>query len=421
MVISWQDHPASHERLAAAAAFIRAQSRAGRRVVVVGASRAAADELAVSVGVQTGGLAGVERAGLAELAMRLALPVLTRQGVLPTPLLGDEAVAARAAFESAAHGELRYFSPVAGTPGFPRALARTLTEIRMAGLGPAELVGDDAIEDLGRLLTRALGERRRAGAVDHALLLATAAEAAAAPGALTHDAAVLLLDVPLHSVAEARFARALLAHAAETMITSPPADQRTRELLAAGPPAIELRAGDDTRPAVGRAEASSPPATGDAAALAPTALDRLRRHVFDAEPPPVGAGDDTVLLFSAPGEGREAVEIARRLLDEAARGVPFDDMAVLVRAPHTYLSLLEHALDRAGIPAWYHRGTRRPDPAGRAFLALMTCAEEGLSARRFAEYVSLGQVPEEHGGAHEGAHGGAHDGAPISRALPPRS
>src|SRR5262249_7240093 len=35
----------------------------------------------------------------------------------------------------------------------------------------------------------------------------------------------------------------------------------------------------------------------------------------------------------------------------------------------------------------------RPDPSGRAFLALLDCALEGLSARRFAEYLSLGQVP----------------------------
>jgi hypothetical protein len=78
---------------------------------------------------------------------------------------------------------------------------------------------------------------------------------------------------------------------------------------------------------------------------------------------------------------------------EAERGVPFDQMAVLLRSPQTYLGVLEHALDRAGIPAWFHRGTRRPDPAGRALLALLACADEELSARRFAEYISLGQVP----------------------------
>ena len=124
-----------------------------------------------------------------------------------------------------------------------------------------------------------------------------------------------------------------------------------------------------------------------------TALVRLQRHLFSSEAAPEGALDESVVLFSAPGEGREAVEIARRVMEEGRRGVPFDRMAVLLRAPQTYLGVLEHAFRRAGIPAWFDRGTRRPDPSGRAFLALLACADEDLSARRFAEYVSLGQVP----------------------------
>src|SRR6185436_7862628 len=43
---------------------------------------------------------------------------------------------------------------------------------------------------------------------------------------------------------------------------------------------------------------------------------------------------------------------------------------------------------------YFDRGARRPDPAGRAFLALLACRSEGLSARRFAEYLSFGQVPD---------------------------
>jgi hypothetical protein len=106
-----------------------------------------------------------------------------------------------------------------------------------------------------------------------------------------------------------------------------------------------------------------------------------------------------VRFFSAPGEGRECLEIARRIVQEARRGVPFDEIAVFVRAPEGYVGLLEHALRRA-LPdergharAWFERGTRRPHPAGRAFLAILACACEHLSARRFAEYLSLAQVP----------------------------
>src|SRR5208283_1151693 len=90
----------------------------------------------------------------------------------------------------------------------------------------------------------------------------------------------------------------------------------------------------------------------------------------------------------------ECVEIARRIAAEARRGVPFDRIAVLLHDPVRYAPYLQEALARAGIPAYFARGTRRPEPGGRAMLALLCCAAENLSARRFAEYLSLAQVPE---------------------------
>ena len=100
-----------------------------------------------------------------------------------------------------------------------------------------------------------------------------------------------------------------------------------------------------------------------------------------------------MVFFSAPGEGREAMEIARYVLDEARRGVRFDEMAIFLRSPREYLGLIEHAFARAGIPVWLGRGTRRPHPAGRALLALLSCADENLSAHRCAVYLALAQVP----------------------------
>src|SRR5262249_42950647 len=137
--------------------------------------------------------------------------------------------------------------------------------------------------------------------------------------------------------------------------------------------------------------ASIEPASDDAAPGSD--LASLRRHIFSADRPPLRERTGDVRLFSAPGEGREAVEIVRRILDEAARGVRFDEMAVFLRAPRQYLGLLEHAGARADVPMYFDRGTRRPDPAGRGFIALLSCAAEGLSAKRFDEYLSLGQVP----------------------------
>ena len=76
------------------------------------------------------------------------------------------------------------------------------------------------------------------------------------------------------------------------------------------------------------------------------------------------------------------------------RGIRFDEIAILLRSPQQCgLGVLEHALARAKIPAYFDRGIRRPHPAGRAFLAMLSCASENSSAKRFAEYLSLGQVP----------------------------
>ncbi len=357
--------PSSAVRLAAARSRLNGLHPP---ILIVGASRAAADEFAMGLAADRGATFGVTRVGFTELVAKLAVPALARQGLTPSAPLSDEAVAARVADDLLKRGELDYFEPVADMPGFPRALGRTLAELRMSGGRPGDLGGHAASVDLGALWQRAVDEREKAGAVDYATMLAAAtAEIAAAPARFANYTLVLL-DVAITSSTDEAFVRALVAAAGTVIVTIPQGDARTLAALVDIP-------------------------REDAPRRSATALDRLQTNLFATEPPSPASPDASVILFSAPGEGREAVEIARRMMQEAAGGVPFDQMAVLLRAPQTYLGVLEHALDRAGIPAWFHRGTRRPDSAGRALLALLACADEELSARRFAEYVSLGQVP----------------------------
>ncbi len=127
---------------------------------------------------------------------------------------------------------------------------------------------------------------------------------------------------------------------------------------------------------------------------AANSLSFAKQHLFEDSAPPVSPLDQSLRVNSWPGEPRECVEIVRSIQAEAAQGVPFDQMAVLLNSPGEYRSHLEEAFARAEIPAYFVRGTTAPDPAGRAMLALLSCAAEGLSARRFAEYLSLGQVPD---------------------------
>ena len=359
-------------RLAEAGAFIRSELRNGD-LLLVAASRGAADDLARSVAREAGATLGLHRFSLTQLAARLAAPILAVDRRSPATDLGSEAVAARATFESARDGALSYFGPVAATPGFPRALARTLQELRLAHVSSANLAALPlGGADLSVLLDQFEREFDAASATDRATLFASATSVVSAGPRTSSLLAIplLLLDVPFDSAAEFDFVRALIASAPNTLVTVPFGDLQALDRLAS--------IGLDAEVLEQKGE---------------TDLVALRRYLFASRRPPERTATGDVRLFSAPGEGRECVEIARRILEEARAGVAFDEIAVFVRSPQRYASLLEHAFKRAGIPPWFDRGTSRPHPAGRAFLAILACVCEKLSARRFAEYLSLAQVP----------------------------
>ncbi len=351
------------------------------------------------------GAAGIHRMTLIGLARELAAPAIANAGLTPISALGLEAIAAQLTHRAIENRELHYFAPVAGLPGFARALARTISELRLAGITAEDLRAEtkdgngdgDAPGDLAMLLEAYEDALREASLIDLADLLRIAREAAEKtgeePGATPNPWAhlpVAMLDPDLSAGAHAAFAKAVLQRAPEALLVRHAAEPE--------------RLGDR----VAGAEISIEDPAQEA-----HLLTHLRRQLFSPESaafsgPP---NDETFELFSAPGEGLETVEIARRIHRLARTGEHFDGIAILLRDPNRYQAPLEDALHRAGIPAYFSRGTRRPDPAGRAFLALLECAGERLSASRFAEYLSLGQTPvndstqsgQERAGAPKGA------------------
>jgi ATP-dependent helicase/nuclease subunit B len=193
----------------------------------------------------------------------------------------------------------------------------------------------------------------------------------------------LLLDVPVTTASDLALVRALCSRTPEMLVTVPANDAMTLARLQTGFGAeiVDLDSRPASRPALQLEQGGS--------------LSRLQRHLFNDMPSaPEAQLDDQVVIFSAPGESRECAEIARRALALARDGIAFDRMAVLLRSPQEYRSHLEEAFGRAGVPVHFARGAVRPDPAGRPFHALLCCAAEDLSARRFAEYLSLSQVPD---------------------------
>lgn len=361
-------------RLAAGVEWL-SRYAADAEILILSATKEAGDEFVRNAALAAGARFGLTRLTLNQLASVLAAPVLARAGRAPASGLVLTAVAARAVHLLIAERALSYFEPVATRPGFPTAVARTLEELRMNDADSRAIAGlARGGPDLAALAERTDRELAEANLADRAVVFAAAIEAtrSAAPPH-TVGLPLLLLDVPLTSKLEAQLLAVLSERAPDVFATAARGDERT---IAHFERALKCKA----------IEAEHPNQTNS--------LASLKRHLFEDSCCEPAKLDSSLQLTSWPGEARECVEIARLIQQEAVRGIAFDRIAVFLRSTAEYGSHLEEAFRRAAIPAYFARGTSRPDAAGRALLALLGCASESLSARRFAEYVSLAQVPD---------------------------
>jgi hypothetical protein len=165
---------------------------------------------------------------------------------------------------------------------------------------------------------------------------------------------MLLLDVPVTSEAELAFLDALAAVAPDALATVPATDQPTLGRIC---DALHWKFEN----------LDGVPGMEDHAVTEGT-LERLQRRLFsDHTTVSQVSPDDEVEVFSAPGESRECVEIARRVLALARDGIPFDRIAVLLRSPEEYRAHLQersHArVSRLISPAARCGPTRPAEPS----------------------------------------------------------
>jgi ATP-dependent helicase/nuclease subunit B len=331
------------------------------QVLIVGATYESASELIRFVAQQRGSGFGWHRMTLGRLAAELAKLPLAERDLAPIGVLPIEAMCTRVLHGMRVAGTLGRLEAVADQPGLPRALARTLGELRMARV-------DGGGPELSAALAGLVAELARGKLADRAAVFEVAEQIANRGSHALLRLPTLVLDVRLRARAEQTLLEAVLAAAPDALITVPGGDDATLARLG------------------GTVETIAVPELD--------ALSRVQKHLFDRGRLNYAALDRSIEIFSAPGESRECVELARRVLAEAEAGVPFDRMAIALRTPGNYRAHLEEAFGRAGVPVYFEQGTVRPHPSGRAFLALLACASEGLSARRFAEYVSIAEVPD---------------------------
>ena len=251
-------------------------------------------------------------------------------------------------------GALGYFAPVADRPGFPGALARTLGEVRLAGIGADELAALDEIgAPLAAMLRQFEAELHEAHLIDRAAMLALAAAIVKADPPPHHATMpILMLDVAVGSTLERELYAALAARAPAMLATVPEGDTITLAMLTA-------------------ALGVTPPPAPRAGAAAKS-IARLQDYLFSRETPPERAARrHASKSFRRRARCRSASRSRAGSRPRRDRGVPFDRIAVALHAPARYVPYLEEALARAAIPAYFARGASaaragRPRAAGAA-------------------------------------------------------
>ncbi len=374
------ESPCGEQRVLSATEFLRGLPRT-EPVLVLSATKLAAFsvvERALEPGEARGGWA---KHTLESAAAEFAWQRLARSGLTRIGRVGVEALCARVVHELHAAEDLGRFREIGPRPGFVRSLGEVLTELRFACVTPEQLSAHDL--DLARLLRCYEAALIEEALCDTPRLLQEAILALATSAHPLLRCPLLALDVSLVHALEAEFVRALCKTQRPMLVTVARGDEHSEGFF-------RLALGTHVQ-----VKRSAPLEDHD--------LARLKRNLFtphtQSEAAPgmrdFEAGElvPRVKLLSSPGENREAVEVVRQIRALADTGVAFDRLAVFLRATDAYRDVVEEALRRAQIPAHFADGVRRPVAEGRAFLSLLACAREGLSARAFAEYLSLGVAP----------------------------
>jgi len=364
-----------------------------RPLVLLTPSSAAAVELPRRLASTGRAIAGVYAVKPLDLARLLAEPLLLGRGLVPWTSGHDALVAARLLAETSGAG----LALPEGTPRAPvaAALARTLAALRRAGIAPPRVAAlaeaKDATPDDARRLTalarlHAAYQERLAGKVADPVSLIAAAREGLAGARWLDGAYVLIADDLELEPDEIELVKALAARVPVHVLRRPlPPSLRQgsfRGLLA--------------EHGVREVDWSETPLAAAAPPEPAGALQRLREGLFEPPRPIAGSAGETadVELVTAAGEGAEVRSIVRRLLREAARGVPFEEMGVVLPRPESYAPLFTDLLTRLGVPHRLHPSLPlRFGRAARSLLLLFRC--RGLDRAAVMEFLTFAPVPFE--------------------------
>lgn len=317
-----------------------------------------------------------------DLAEAVAIERLVALKRATLPAMADFLITRKAVNTKVGTG--RYFDPIRDFPSTPRAFLSSLTDLKKAGISPADLEHsagrllrsnasrNGRTEEHSKLLELAsiYAEVERlqseAGYFDDSDLLKIGADAAGTSPLLDGAAGICLYGFSELNRLEQEFFAACLgerpAHAFVPEDVAGHAEPLVNWLGGLGFATDEI------------ASALAGPQTDSKDSRAPndTAVHLLAASMF-AERIPDRPVQAYVKLISAPGVAHEVQAIARQILTRIATpGASFSDMAVLPRNPAEYERTIRDLFDAAGIPYVFLDGTPALDTrAGRLLRLLM--------------------------------------------------
>ena len=159
---------------------------------------------------------------------------MAAQRIVPLGALGIQAVANRAIHKLSQAGRLGLYAKHTRGPGFARAIANVITELRLEQLEPDALA--HVAPDLRPVLQAYEQELVAHGFTDWPGVLRLAASIAADQGCKHRllGLPTLLLDVPLTTASDIGLARALCSRSPEMFVTAPANDAVTLARLRCG-------------------------------------------------------------------------------------------------------------------------------------------------------------------------------------------
>lgn len=359
-----------------------------------------------------------------DLARAVAITDLVASKRIPLPAMADF-LAARKAI----HAKVRpdgYFGPIKDFPGTPRAVLKTLTDLKKAGIGPAAFLefarkrekpesqspaaavqqglfdptpspqpsppslpspplgeeGPLALDPSGASGSGGEGDKlvrlaevneeverlkAEAGYFDGSDLLAVATEAARGSRLLDDAAGIMLYGFAELNELEKRFFAACAAG-------------RTAYAFVPEDVAGHTKALTEWLDGIGLGSRL----------LRSARNDGLAGHVF-ADTVPTAPTPADVTIVSAPGVTQEVEDIARRILASAEQpGVSFSDVAVLLRNPEEYERTIRDVFESAGIPCVFLEGVPYADTlAGRLLRLLLRIRLGAYERPEVMEFLGL--------------------------------